>query len=46
MLIKIGLALVLAIIAITALGTAASYNNKPAPNAGLASGGGNLVPVW
>jgi hypothetical protein len=39
MLIKITLAL-------AALATVASYNNNATPIASLASGGGNLVPVW
>jgi hypothetical protein len=43
MLIKITLALALAL---AALATVASYNNNATPIATLASGGGNLVPVW
>jgi predicted secreted protein len=43
MLIKITLALALAL---AAPATAASYNNNATPIASLASGGGNLVPVW
>jgi hypothetical protein len=43
MLIKITLALALAL---AALATVASYNNNATPIASLASGGGNLVPVW
>jgi hypothetical protein len=43
MLIKITLALALAL---AGLATVASYNNNATPIASLASGGGNLVPVW
>ena len=43
MLIKITLALALAL---ATLATAASYTDKPTAMGGLASGGGNLVPVW
>jgi hypothetical protein len=43
MLAKIVLALALAFAAIA---TAASYKDRPTAVAGMASGGGNLVPVW